>query len=90
MGEMKILLPENIEKAFRRIAMKRFGYQRGALSKAAHEAIKNWTFTYPENSEEKEENWDSLVGILKHVKKSSVELQHEAWDSVVKKYARRR
>ncbi len=90
MGEMKILIPEDLERIFRKIAMQRFRYRKGALSKAAKEAIENWTFSYSEESEEKEDSWDSLVGILKHVKKSSVELQHEAWDSVVKKYARRR
>ncbi|MBI2632040.1 hypothetical protein HYW75_03485 [Candidatus Pacearchaeota archaeon] len=89
MGELKILLPENIEKIFRRTAMKRFGYQKGSISKAAQEAIQSWALAFPEKYEE-EESWDSLIGILKHVKKSSVELQHEAWDSVVKKYARRR
>lgn len=90
MGEMKIILTEDIEKTFRKIAMKRFGYQKGAISKAAQEAIGNWASAFPEKYEEEEESWDSLIGILKHVKKSSVELQHEAWDSVVKKYARRR
>lgn len=90
MGELKILLPENIEKIFRKIAMRRFGYQKGSISKAAQEAIQSWALAYPEKYEEEEENWDSLIGILNHVKKSSVELQHEAWDSVVKKYAHRR
>ncbi len=33
----------------------------------------------------KGDHLDSLTGILKHVKKTSVELQHEAWKGIVKK-----
>ncbi len=29
---------------------------------------------------------DEITGIMKHVKKSSVELQHEAWDYITKRY----
>lgn len=39
MGELKIKLPDEIEKAFRKMAMKRFGYQKGAISEAAKEAF---------------------------------------------------
>jgi len=33
---------EKLEKRFRELAMKRFGYGKGALSKAAQEAILRW------------------------------------------------
>lgn len=42
---MKIVrgvITEEIEKQFRKIAMEKFGYSKGALSKALEEAIKEW------------------------------------------------
>ena len=42
MGELKIVLPEDIEKKFRKLAMARYGYQKGAMSRAAQEAIQSW------------------------------------------------
>lgn len=84
MGEMKIKLPDELEIAFRKAAMRRFGYQRGAMSAAAKEAIMQWS-AIGNGMENEEDSWDSLEGIMKHVKKSSVELQHEAWDYITKK-----
>jgi|SRR3989338_10271235 len=79
MGEMKIILPDEIEHKFRRIAMKRFGYQKGAMSEAATQAIAGWADSYEEDYNEKNPV-DSIFGLLKHVKKTSVQLQHEAWN----------
>ena len=90
MGEMKIILPDDIERAFRKAAMERFMYQKGAVSRAAGEAVKNWTRESSKQRENKNSNWDRFEGILKHVKKTSVELQHEAWDDIVKKHVHRR
>ena len=85
MGELKIKLPDKLEYLFRKLAMKRFGYQKGSMSEAAKEAISKWA-----NSEEKEfgeeDLWDSLQGILSHVKKTSVQLQHEASDYRAERY----
>ena len=69
--------------------MKRFGYQKGSMSEAAKEAIGGWTEMHEEEEVEKDQNWDSFIGIMKHVKKSSVELQHEAWGNVIKKYRKK-
>ncbi len=84
MSEMKIKLPDDVEKKFRRLAMKRFGYQRGAMSEAATQAIIGWSNNYEET--DKDFSWVSLEGALKNVKKTSVQLQHEAWDFIDEKY----
>lgn len=42
MGWIKIRIPDNIENEFRQIAMKKFGYKKGALTKAIEEAIKDF------------------------------------------------
>ena len=90
MGEMKIKISDATEKAFRKLAMHRFGYQRGALSEAAQEAIETWSEVYEEKAQNNGNLWDSLEGCMKHVKKTSVELQHEAWNSVVEKHIKKR
>lgn len=89
MGEMKITISEDVEKMFRRIAMRRFGYQKGSMSEAAGEAFKQWASSY-EDFNNQDISWVSLKGILKSVKKDSVELQHEAWKNLGRKYANRR
>jgi len=33
---------EELEKGFRKLAMEKFGYTKGALSKALEEAVKEW------------------------------------------------
>ena len=91
MGELKIVMPEEMEKKFRKLAMARFGYQKGSISLAAQKAIENWTNMNVEiEIKEKDSSLalnslDKLKGIMKHVKKTSVELQHEAWNNIVKK-----
>jgi hypothetical protein len=35
-------VPEELEKKFRKMAMEKFGYSKGAISKALEEAIKEW------------------------------------------------
>ncbi len=85
MGELKIKLSDPIEKAFRKMAMKRFGYQKGSMSEAASEAIGEWTEMY-ESTEKIEDPIEAISGIMKHIKKTSVELQHEAGDYIYEKY----
>jgi len=87
MGELKIKLPDELEMAFRQIAMRRYGYMKGAISEAVKIAIENWNEEYAPI--EIETSWDSLVGIMAHVKKTSVELQHEAWNSVIEKHSKK-
>ncbi|HLC53973.1 MAG TPA: hypothetical protein VJK03_05510 [Candidatus Nanoarchaeia archaeon] len=88
MGELKVKLPDEVERAFRIAAMKRFGYQKGSMSEAATEAIKEWAnVEYIQDKDN--QSFDDLVGVLKHVKKSSVELQHETLDYIANKYSQR-
>jgi hypothetical protein len=89
MGELKIVLPEDIEKKFRRLAMARYGYQKGAMSRAAQEAIQSWAVV-EEEIDVGEDPIDAITGLMKDVKKSSVELQHEAWKFIAKKYKKRK
>lgn len=94
MGQLKVIIPDYIEQAFRRAAMRRFGYQRGSMSTAAQEAMHQWVNNL-EHDVKEEDSWDVLEGIMKDVKKNSVKLQHEAWNSIsqpkkVRKNAHRR
>ncbi len=42
MAELKIYLPDELDKRFRKAAMDAYGYGRGSISRAATEAIANW------------------------------------------------
>ena len=80
MKDMKIYLPEELERRFKKMSMDAFGYGRGSISKAAADAISRWTAEREEISQFKvpEDPIKAIRGLLKHTKKSSVELQHEA------------
>lgn len=81
MGELKVYLREDLKKEFKKRSMETFGYGRGSISKAAEEAIQRWTSEREKLMQEIHPQKDSvriLRGMLKHVKMSSVELQHEA------------
>ena len=45
MSQIKIYSTGRVDESFRATAMKRFGYGRGAISKAAEEALIRWTST---------------------------------------------
>lgn len=68
---------ERLERRFRELAMKRFGYGKGALTKAVEEAILNWI-----SSVEKEEvsfegdPVEAIDGLLSDININSVQLQH--------------
>ena len=81
MQDMKIYIPEELAKRFKRLSMEVYGYGRGSISKAAADAIQRWTgenelilrdFPPPADPVK------AIRGMLRHVKKSGVELQHEA------------
>lgn len=81
MKDLKIYLPEELEKRFKKMSMETYGYGRGSISKAATEAIRKWTAEREEILQEfkvPEDPIGAIRGMLKHVKKTSVELQHEA------------
>jgi len=80
MGDMKVYISDELEEEFKKASMETYGYGRGSISKAAAEAIQKWTaeretilreFSVPV------EPVKSMRGMLKHVHKTSVQLQHE-------------
>ncbi len=87
MGELKVKISDETEKNFREAAMHEFGFQKGSLSNAAEKALSSWT-TRHRNIDKlrlaaKQKIKDpvgSMRGIMKHVKKNSVELQHDAYN----------
>jgi len=40
---LKVNLNKELERKFRELAMKRFGYSKGSIKKATHHAIELWT-----------------------------------------------
>ncbi|MEM2107298.1 MAG: hypothetical protein QXI59_00485 [Candidatus Bathyarchaeia archaeon] len=80
MKSIRIYIPEELEKKFRKASMECYGYSRGSMSRAATEAIRQW-IQMQESTVQVEipsEPVKALRGMLRHVKKGSVELQHEA------------
>ena len=62
------------------MAMEIFGFGRGSISRAAEDAIRKWVLEYERivgEIEVPEDPVRAIRGMLRHVKKSSVELQHE-------------
>ncbi len=42
MAELKVYLPEDLDRRFRMLAMSVYGYGRGSLSEAAVDALTSW------------------------------------------------
>ncbi|MHA1143514.1 MAG: hypothetical protein ACTSRW_02185 [Candidatus Helarchaeota archaeon] len=74
---IRIKLPEEIELKFREIAMKKYGFGKGSLTKAATHAIIQW-IAFNDKINPVEKPTDELKGMLKNVKGTSLDLQHEA------------
>ncbi len=75
---LRVQIDPKLEHKFREAAMKKYGYTKGALSKAAEEAILNWLPTANKEQTVFEGNpVDAIEGLLKDVKVDSVTLQHE-------------
>lgn len=69
---------EKLERRFRELAMKRFGYGKGALKKAAEEAILMWVSTVElEEIKFEGDPVEAIDGLLSEIKINSVELQHK-------------
>ncbi len=43
MGEIRGVVSNEAEARFRELAMKKFGYGKGSISRALEEAIQSWT-----------------------------------------------
>ncbi|MHA1582165.1 MAG: hypothetical protein ACTSYM_06720 [Candidatus Baldrarchaeia archaeon] len=70
-------IDERLERRFRELAMKRFGYGKGALSKAVEEAILN-RISLVEKEEVSFEGdpVEAIDGLLSDININSVQLQH--------------
>ena len=77
---MRIYLPEDLERKFRKASMENFGYSRGSFSKAAEQAVRDWVRTREVSTHVQvpSEPVKVLRGLLRHVKKGSVQLQHKS------------
>ncbi len=75
---LRVQIDKQLEQKFREFAMKKFGYQKGALSKAAEEAFIQWTLA--QETKKLSFNKDpveAIDGLLSTVNIDSVALQHE-------------
>ena len=73
---IKVNLNEEKEKRFRERAMRKFGYRKGALSKAINEAIDAWLNNEENQIPKLESPTSAIYGLLKELKTTSTELQH--------------
>jgi hypothetical protein len=83
---LRLQLRSDLEKRFRETAMRRFGFGRGALTRAAEQAFERWLSTAKENIRFEGDPVKAIDGILGDLKLNSVELQHSArrvWASKV-------
>jgi len=80
LADVKIYLSEELEEQFKRRSMETYGYGRGSISKAGAEAIQRWTSERDTITSEYrlvKEPVRRFRGLLKNLKTTSVELQHE-------------
>jgi len=84
---IKAKIDSRLELRFRELAMRRFGYSKGAISRAVEEAILRWISLAEEGSISFEGDPVEVIdGILPDINMSSVELQHmikDIWASTV-------
>jgi len=70
-------IDEKLELRFRELAMRRFGYTKGALSRAIEEAILRWiAFVEDEDLFFEGDPVKAIEGVLSDIDFDSVELQH--------------
>ncbi|MEM2897290.1 MAG: hypothetical protein QW265_00740 [Candidatus Bathyarchaeia archaeon] len=76
---MKVQIDEEIERRFRELAMKKFGFGKGSLSEAAQEALLRWISEVEKEFVEFEgDPIEAIDGLLADVKIDSLKLQHKA------------
>ena len=79
-------IDEKLERRFRELAMKRFGYGKGALTKAVEEAILKWVSSVEEEAASFEgDPVEAIDGILSGIDVDSVALQHKIKDLWISK-----
>ncbi len=79
-------IDSRLELRFRELAMKRFGYGKGALTKAVEEAILRWISSVEEETLVFEGDPIKVIdGVLSDIELDSVKLQHMIRDIWVSK-----
>lgn len=78
MATLRVQVPQDKARKVREKAMKQFGYAKGAISKAINSALDEWLGKVQPSKPTLTAK--DLLGRLKGVKESSVELQHKARD----------
>jgi len=69
-------IDEKLERRFRELAMRRFGYSKGAISRAVEEAILMWISSAEEFTTFEGDPVEAIDGIISDMDISSVDLQH--------------
>ncbi len=78
METLRVQLPPEKAQKVRAEAMKRYGYSKGSISKAVNVALDAWLHARkPKQARIKAKD---LMGIVKGVKGTSVEIQHRILD----------
>jgi hypothetical protein len=77
MAGIRFQIRHELEEKFREAAMRRFGFAKGALSRAAEEAIEGWLSNI-ENIKYEGDPVEAIDGLLSDIKMDSVKLQHSA------------
>jgi len=75
---LRLQLRSDLERRFRETAMRRFGFGKGALTRAAEQAIEKWLSSGKESVRFDGDPVKAIEGILANVRLNSVELQHSA------------
>jgi len=90
MAGLRLQVRDDLERRFREMAMKRFGFEKGALTRAAEQAFERWLSSAKEDVQFEGDPLKAIDGILGEMKVNSVELQHSvrrAWSSKVARNA---
>jgi hypothetical protein len=90
MAGLRLQVRDDLERRFRETAMKRFGFGKGALTRAAEQAFERWLSAAREDVKFEGDPVKAIDGILGDMKLNSVELQHSvrrAWTSKVARNA---
>ena len=76
---IRTILGKELEKRFRKLAMRRFGYGKGAISKATQEAIMRWiSRAESETLSFEGDPVEAIDGVLSDGELGLVDLQHVA------------
>lgn len=75
---LRAQIDAKLERKFRELAMRRFGYGKGALSRAMEEAVIRWiSIVEGERLSFEDDPVEAIDGLLSDVELDAVELQHK-------------